>query len=216
MGECLRWTCIFERRVWRYQRGNQNLYIEEEQTTQWPIKKNKRTNNDLQNMHIKQDRVTRTPLKTEGELRCSRRVSSSCSTSGTRRVNLVTNPMINHEWGKDQEVFTTSGTYPWSFVTLIFHNGQPSHGDDRKTFEVNLLAAYIQYRTWSCLIDFYPNFLMDSTLRLPGVKFECIWSTDKKVKLCYHNWTCVFFLLLCILVRRKCGKYLKLMFDFNM
>jgi hypothetical protein len=24
-------------------------------------------------------------------------------------------------------VFTTSGTYPWSFVTQIFHNGQPSH-----------------------------------------------------------------------------------------
>jgi hypothetical protein len=23
-------------------------------------------------------------------------------------------------------VFTTSGTYPWSFVTLIFHNSQPS------------------------------------------------------------------------------------------
>ena len=33
------------RRVWRYQRGNQNPYIEEEQTTQWP--KRKRTNNDL-------------------------------------------------------------------------------------------------------------------------------------------------------------------------
>ena len=29
------------------------------------------------------DRVTRTPLKTEGELRCSGRVSSSCSTSDT-------------------------------------------------------------------------------------------------------------------------------------
>jgi len=28
-----------------------------------------------------------------------------------------------------------SGTYPWSFVTQIFHNGQPSHGGDRKTFE---------------------------------------------------------------------------------
>ena len=27
------------RRVWRYQRGNQNLYIEEEQTTQWPKEK---------------------------------------------------------------------------------------------------------------------------------------------------------------------------------
>ena len=58
----------------RYQRGNQNLYIEEEQTTQWSKdtkgviririskknrqhngqkKKYKRTNNDLLNIHIK-------------------------------------------------------------------------------------------------------------------------------------------------------------------
>ena len=28
------------------------------------------------------------------------------------------------------------GTYPWSFVTQIFHNGQPSHGGNSKTFEV--------------------------------------------------------------------------------
>jgi hypothetical protein len=33
------------------------------------------------------------------------RVSGSCSTSGTRRVNLVTNPVISREWGKDREVF---------------------------------------------------------------------------------------------------------------
>jgi hypothetical protein len=33
--------------------GNQNPYIEEEQTTQWPKEKYKRTNNDLQNIHIK-------------------------------------------------------------------------------------------------------------------------------------------------------------------
>ena len=76
------------------------------------------------------DRVTRTPLKTGGELRCSGRVSSSCSTSGTRRVNLVTNTVINR--GKDREVFTTSGTYPWSFVTQIVHNGQPSHAQFSK------------------------------------------------------------------------------------
>jgi hypothetical protein len=80
--------------------------------------------------------VTRTPLKIWGELRCSGRVSSSCSTSGIRHVNLVTNPVISHEWGKGREVFTTSETYPWSFVTQIFINGQPSHGGDRKTFEV--------------------------------------------------------------------------------
>jgi hypothetical protein len=33
-------------------------------------------------------------------------------------------------------VLTTSGTYPWSFVTQIFQNGQPSHGGGRKIFEV--------------------------------------------------------------------------------
>ena len=67
-----------------------------------------------------------------GELR----VGSSCSTSDTRRVNLVTNPVISHECGNDREVLTTSGTYPWSFVTQIFHNGQLSHDGDGKTFEV--------------------------------------------------------------------------------
>ena len=60
---------------------------------------------------------------------------SSCSASGTRRVNLVTHPVISHERGKDREVLT-SGTYPWSFVTQICHNGQPSRGGDRQTFEV--------------------------------------------------------------------------------
>ena len=65
-----------------------------------------------------------------------RKGKSSCSTSGTRRVDLVTNPVISHEWGKDREVITTSGTYTWSFVTQIFQNGQPSHGGDRKIFEV--------------------------------------------------------------------------------
>jgi hypothetical protein len=43
--------------------------------------------------HKTKDWVTRTPLKTRGELGCSGRVSSSCSTSDTCRVNLVTNPV---------------------------------------------------------------------------------------------------------------------------
>jgi hypothetical protein len=46
------------------------------------------TNNDLQNItHKTKDPATRTPLKTGGELRSFGRVSSSCSTCGTRRVN---------------------------------------------------------------------------------------------------------------------------------
>ena len=69
------------------------------------------------------------------ELGCSVRIFSSCSTSDTRRVNLVTNPVISHERGKEREVFTTSGTYPCPFVTQILHNGQPSHGGDRTTLD---------------------------------------------------------------------------------
>ena len=73
--------------------GNQNPYIEEEQTTEWP--KKKRVQKDKQrstkHTHKTKDRVTPTPLKTEGELRCSGRVNNSCSTSGTSRVILLEN-----------------------------------------------------------------------------------------------------------------------------
>jgi hypothetical protein len=41
------------------------------------------------------DRATRTPLQTSGKQRCSIRVSSSCYTSGTRRVTLVTKTVMN-------------------------------------------------------------------------------------------------------------------------
>jgi hypothetical protein len=84
------------------------------------------TNNDLQNIDIKPDIEQHEPLPKPGWTQVLRKVSSSCSTSGTRRVNLVTTSVISHEWGKNRKVF----------ATLIFHNGQPSHGDDRKTFEV--------------------------------------------------------------------------------
>jgi len=33
-------------------------------------------------------------------------------------------------------VFTTGGTYPWSFATQIFYIGRPSRCDNRKTIEV--------------------------------------------------------------------------------
>ena len=59
-------------------------------------KKYKGTNNDLQNIHIKLKIELHEPIKTEGELRCSGRIGSSCSTSDTRRVDLVTNPVISH------------------------------------------------------------------------------------------------------------------------
>ena len=80
-----------DRRVWRYKRGNQNPHIEEEPTTQWPNEKvQKDKQRSSKHTYKTRDWVTRTPLNTRDELRCSGRVSSSCSTSETCHVNLVT------------------------------------------------------------------------------------------------------------------------------
>jgi hypothetical protein len=75
-------------------------------------KKNKRTNNHLLNTAKKtQDRATRTSLNRD-ELKCSARVNSSCSTSGTRRVIalllgftniLVPNSTSLHVWCKQDK-----------------------------------------------------------------------------------------------------------------
>ena len=105
---------------------SESVYRRRTDNTMAKRKKYKRTNNDLHKRTYKtKDLVTRTQQKTEGEPRCSGRVGSSCSTS-IRRVNLVTNPVMRHERGKERELLTTSETYPWSFVTQIFHSGQPS------------------------------------------------------------------------------------------
>ena len=58
----------------------------------------KRTNSDKQNIKLKIDNTNPTKKKTkknEGALKCFWWVSSSCFTSGTRRVNLVTIPVIS-------------------------------------------------------------------------------------------------------------------------
>jgi hypothetical protein len=48
----------------RYQRGNQNPYIEEEQTTQWPKEKVQKDKQRSTKHTLKtKDRVTQTPLK---------------------------------------------------------------------------------------------------------------------------------------------------------
>ena len=52
------------RRVWRYQRGNQNPYIKEEQTTQLPKEKvQKDKQRSTNHTHKAKDRVTRILLK---------------------------------------------------------------------------------------------------------------------------------------------------------
>jgi len=63
------------RRVTRYQRGNQNPYIEEEQTTQWPKEKVQKDKQwAIKHTYKTKDRVTRTPVKIGGKLRCALRL----------------------------------------------------------------------------------------------------------------------------------------------
>ena len=56
----------------------------------------KRTNNDVQHttQKTKDRQATITPLQSWGELACPGRLRSSCSTYGTRRATIVTNPVI--------------------------------------------------------------------------------------------------------------------------
>ena len=49
-------------------------------------------------------------------------------------------------------MLTTSETYPWSFGTQIFCNGQPSHGGDRKIVEV-MTSKWVE----PCLLQILGN-----------------------------------------------------------
>ena len=54
-------------------------------------------------------------------------------------------------------MFTTSGTYPWSFVTQIFHNVQPSHDGDRNILEV--MTSTLPQETFGSVV-----FLLATTI----------------------------------------------------
>ena len=101
---------MYTRNVRRYQRE-----IIRSRKSKKDRQRNGQKEKQLSTKHYKQkqtkDRATRIKLKTVGELRCSGRVSSSCSTCGTLHVIRVTNPVISYEWGKDRIVITINGTY---------------------------------------------------------------------------------------------------------
>jgi hypothetical protein len=86
---------------WRIPWCKRSLKIPQSEAVNWrrtynTMAKGKGTSNDLQNITQKtKDLETRTQLKTGSELMCSGRDGSSCSTSGTSRVNLVTKFMLH-------------------------------------------------------------------------------------------------------------------------
>lgn len=98
------WCSSAGREVWRNQRNNQRPYIEG-QRIQWPnIVRRQNGKQRSTKQYTANDWARGTKKKTEGELRCSKEVSSSCSTSNTRRFTLIKNPMRKEE-GKIFETF---------------------------------------------------------------------------------------------------------------
>jgi hypothetical protein len=111
------------RRVWRYQSGNQNPYIKKEQTINTMAKRKitKGQTTIYKTYPYKtKDQVTRTPLKIRGELRCSGRVSSFCSTSGIHQL-------FHPSYGPMP--FRTEG-WPWELGDnfIVFENFTASIG----------------------------------------------------------------------------------------
>jgi hypothetical protein len=85
-------------------------------------------------------RILNRCLLWRSEFRCSWKVCNSCSTSDTRRITLVTNPLKSHEWGKDRGMITTNGTYRghlWHGYFNIVHWSNMMH--------IILLNKILQY-----------------------------------------------------------------------
>ena len=101
-----------KRKRWKYDRGRKS---KKDRQNKWRKEKKRQKNTK----HYTKNKDRTTSLKTGVELMCPGTVSCSCSTCGTHHATLVRNPETNHEWGKNQIVITTNGTYPWSFVTYI-------------------------------------------------------------------------------------------------
>jgi hypothetical protein len=73
--------------------------------------------------HRKQKIEQHQPQKNEYELGFSGIISSSCSTSGTRRTTLVEHKVISNEREKKDCIVTLiNGRYLWLFMTQIIHN----------------------------------------------------------------------------------------------
>ena len=80
--------------------------------------------NPIQNI---KDSVTRTQLTKRGCTQVLRYTFPASQATPAVFFNLVNNPVINDQWGKDGNVITTNWTCSCSFVTQIFSNNWPRH-----------------------------------------------------------------------------------------
>jgi hypothetical protein len=103
----------------------------------------------------------------------------------TGRVNLVTNPVISHEWGKDREVFATSRIYLSSFVTHIFRNGEPSQCICPFSFDHYVFCSSSIYGFWLPL--WYLQSL-HTILWIEGTLWVSDGSCNFQFSVILHTW----------------------------
>ena len=108
---CTNNTVEYTRRVWRYQRANQNPYIEE-QTTQWPKEKSAKGKTTIyKTLHRKLKIEQHKPFKNWGWSRVLRKGNQFLLHIWDHHATLVTDRVISQEWGKDRIVITKNKIY---------------------------------------------------------------------------------------------------------
>ena len=134
----------YTRRVWRYQIGSQNPYIEEQQTTQWP-KENvqKDIQRSTKHTYKTKDWVTRTTLKTSAAYHhwCFEFESRSGGgvqhyvlkfVSDLRRVS----GFLRVLWFPTHGILTPLPMVFWSPVPMVYRTPYPCYYDGAKVYEV--------------------------------------------------------------------------------
>ena len=116
------------------------------------------------NTHKTKEWVTRTPLEAGSERMFSGRVGSSCSTSGTRRGNLVTNQL---RFSIDHSLIIKDVHYDIKVICLYCFVLGIS-----KIVYVNIKHRFKITRVHKLWIDILHSYII-STFLLPYIKWNC-------------------------------------------
>jgi hypothetical protein len=159
------------KRVWRYQRDNQNPYIEEEQTTQLPTEKvQKGKQRSIKHTYKTKDRVTRTPLKTGSELRWSSSI-----------------------------LWVTASHYHFGFIKIFYQYFKIKLPFDQKQNNENVLIILLFSRFmvhYDIIVDIYLVFLNNNFHvgygGRRGRDGMVVGFTTTYAISAYHHWCCEF------------------------
>jgi hypothetical protein len=140
-----------------------------------------------------------TPLDTEGELRCSGMVSSSCSTCDTRRATLVTSAVIRYKWEKDLQPYshTINNFRKCKIKIMKSLKRRVSHVEQ----ELLTIPEHLSSPSVSSGVNFMLlnlNFLCNVTYKYRSLfVFSGVWVARSSVFCVVFCWSLVVFIGVC-------------------